>query len=158
MLNGDAQVGSSTDRSGEIVQDPHFGHVRVVLVHDTKSCKASGESLAYGRISASSCLSCYPGCDFRRMYVWYVVGDPVKGTIGIRIDELITKSVRDAVEEEIRVMIVSESSMLGLCPVHHGERTGRQAREEEYSSDVFGASSSCRAHELFCNRGSKHSA
>jgi hypothetical protein len=86
------------------------------------------------------------------MYVWYVVGDPVKGTIGIRIDELITKSVRDAVEEEIRVMIVREGSVPGRCPVHNGEGAGRQAREEQYSSNVLGASSSCSVHELFCNR------
>jgi hypothetical protein len=92
------------------------------------------------------------------MYVWHVVGDPVKATIGIRIHEMKPKAVCDAVEKEIRVMIVSESLMPGLCPVHHEERTGRQARKEQHSSDVFGALSSCRAHELFCNRGNKPSA
>jgi hypothetical protein len=150
MLNRDSQVGAGTDRPGKIVYDPHFGHARVVFVHDTRSCKASGESLAYERISASSRLGRDPGCDFRRMYVWHVIGDPVKGTIGIRIDEMIPKAVCDAVEEEIRVVIVSESPMPGLCPVHYGERTGRKAREKQYSSDVFGASGSCRARKLLC--------
>ena len=128
MLNRDSQVGAGTDAPGKIVYDPHFGHARVVFVHDTKSCKASGESLAYGRISASSCLGLDPGCDFRRMYVWHVVGDPIKGTIGIRVHEMIPKAVCDAVEEGIRVMIVSESSMPGLCPVHHVTRNGQAAR------------------------------
>ena len=106
MLNGDAQVGASTDRPGEVVHDPYFGHVRVVLVHDTKSCKASGKSLVYGCISASDCLSRDPGCDFRCLNVWYVVGDLVKDTIRFWIEELITKSIRDAIEEEICIMIV----------------------------------------------------
>jgi hypothetical protein len=43
------------------------------------------------------------------MNVWYVVGDLVKDTIGFWVEELITKAVRDAIEEEICVMIVRES-------------------------------------------------
>jgi hypothetical protein len=41
--------------------------------------------------------------------VWYVVGNLVKGTIGFRIEELITKAVRDAIEKETCVMVVRES-------------------------------------------------
>jgi hypothetical protein len=109
MLNKDAQIGASTDRPGEIVHDPYFGHARVVLVHDTKSRKSSGERLVYGCISASSCLSRDPGCDFRHVNVWYVVGNLVKGTIGFRSEELITKAVRDAIVKETCVMVVRES-------------------------------------------------
>jgi len=45
------------------------------------------------------------------MNVRYVVGDLVKGTIRFRVEELITKPVCDAIEEEICVMIVREGSM-----------------------------------------------
>ena len=53
-------------------------------------------------------LSCNPGCDFWCMNVRYVVGDLVEGTIRFRVEELITKSVCDAIEEEVCVMIVCE--------------------------------------------------
>jgi hypothetical protein len=42
------------------------------------------------------------------MNVRYVVGDLVEGTIRFRFEELITKSVCDAIEEEVCVMIVCE--------------------------------------------------
>jgi hypothetical protein len=45
------------------------------------------------------------------MDVRYVVGDLVNGTIRFWIGELITKSVCDAVEEDICVMIVREGSV-----------------------------------------------
>jgi hypothetical protein len=46
-------------------------------------------------------------------------------TIGIRIHEMIPKAICDAVQQELRVMIVSESPMPGFRPIHHEERTGR---------------------------------
>jgi hypothetical protein len=45
------------------------------------------------------------------MNVQYVVGDLVKDTTRFWVEELITKSVRDAIEEEICVMIVREGSV-----------------------------------------------
>jgi hypothetical protein len=45
------------------------------------------------------------------MNVWDVVGDLVKDTVRFWIEEVITKSVCDAIEEEICFMIVRESPM-----------------------------------------------
>jgi hypothetical protein len=81
----------------------------VVFVHNTKGCKASGESVVYGCISAGSCFGRDPSSDHRSVNVRDVVGDFVKNTIRFWIEESITESVCDAIKEELCVMIVRES-------------------------------------------------
>jgi len=81
----------------------------VVFVHNIKGCKASGERLVYGCISAGSYVGRDPSSDFRSVNVRDVVGDFVKDTIRFWIDESIAESVCDATKEELCVMIVRES-------------------------------------------------
>jgi hypothetical protein len=64
------------------------------------------------------------------MNVRYVVGDLVKGTVRFRVEELVTKSVSDAIEEEICVMIVRKGSVPRFCSCHNGKGAGRQSRDE----------------------------
>jgi hypothetical protein len=81
----------------------------VVFVHNTKGCKAPGERLVYGCISAGSYFGSDPSSNFRSVNVRDVVGDFVKNTIRFRIEESIAESVCDAIKEELCIMIVYES-------------------------------------------------
>jgi hypothetical protein len=81
----------------------------VVFVHNTKRCKASGESVVYACISAGSYFSRDPSGNFRSVNVRDVVGDFVKNTIRLWIEESIAESVCDAIKEELSVVIVRES-------------------------------------------------
>ena len=102
----------------------HVCHVRVVFVHNSKSCKASGEGLAYGCISAGCCFGCHPSSNFGGVNVWDVVGDFVEGTIRFWIKESIAESVCDAIKEELCVVIVCESPVPSLRPRYNGEGAG----------------------------------
>jgi hypothetical protein len=82
----------------------------VVFLHNAKGCKASGERLVYGCISAGSYFGRDPSSDFRSVNVRdVVVGDFVKDTIRFWIEESIAGSVCDAIKEELCVMIVRKS-------------------------------------------------